>query len=130
MATRVHSSLPTYRVFIAYTDQLHHFVRQIPALAWELLEYAQEPLEIIYPTKKDGLQHEDHPSGICVRWVNQPKLLAHVKKTGPLWTIPASMVSPPTTDQYTVVDCYDKKYPYHQVKTVAIALDGTFSFLR
>ena len=88
--TRETPNFPMYRVLIAYTDQLHSFVQRIPALAWELLEYAQEPLEIVYPVKKDTVKRGEDTPEICVRWVKQPKLLTHLRKTGPLWAVAAS----------------------------------------
>lgn len=127
-ATARESRLPTYRVLIAYPDQLHNFVQRIPSLAWELLEYAHEPLEIIYPEKKDTVKHGENSPTICVRWVKQPKLLTYLRKSGPLWAVPASFETEPP--EYREVECRDKKYPYQRVRTITIAQDGTFSFLR
>lgn len=122
--------VPMLRVLIAHTDQLHNFVQQIPFLAWELLEYAQEPLEIIYPKRKDALRREEDPPEICVRWVKQPRLLRCLQKTGPLWAVLAPDPIVIEAPAYEVVDCYDRRYKYQHVKTIAIATDGTFSFLR
>lgn len=122
--------IPTYRVLIAHLDQLHNFVQGIPLLAWELLEHASEPLEIVYPERKPTLLHPDQPLPICVRWVKQPQLLRFVRKEGPLWAVrPATtvMIDPVS---FKKIDCSGKKYPYRQVKTVSIATDDTFSFLR
>ena len=122
--------VPTYRVLIAHLDQLHDFVQRIPPLAWDLLEYASEPLEIVYPERKSTLVHPDQPLTICVRWVKQPQLLRLVQKEGPLWAVypktTATIDSPP----WQKIDCSSKKYPYQQVKTVVLSSDDTFSFLR
>ena len=122
--------IPTHRVLIAHLDQLHNFVQQVPPLAWELLEYASEPLEIVYPERKPALIRSDQPSSICVRWVKQPQLLRVVQKEGPLWA-----VYPTTTDAenslfWKKIDCASKKYPYQRVRTVVLSLDDTFRFLR
>lgn len=124
-----HPSLPVAHVLIAYLDQLHDFVQQIPPLAWELLEHAQEPLEIVYPQRKPKLTQEGAPPEICVRWVRQPRLLKFVQKAGPQWARPVSTVQTPLLD-FTTVDCYDRQSPYQRVKTVVIAADNTFFFLR
>lgn len=122
-------SLPVVQLLIAYVDQLHSFVQQIPPLAWELLEHAQEPLEIVYPQRKQKFVRPGESAEICVRWVKQPRLLKFLQKAGPQWVRRVSSVAASPTD-FTVVDCYDRQSPYSRVKTVAIAADNTFSFLR
>lgn len=120
--------VPALRVLVAYTDQLHRFVQHVPSLAWELLEYADEPLEIVYPQKKPTVEGED--ISICVRWVKQPKLLRFLMKTGPLWASPVHEIPEGQSPAYTVVDCLDKHYPYQRVRTMVINRDETFTFLR
>lgn len=122
--------LPTYRVLIAHLDQLHNFVPRIPPLAWELLEHASEPLEIIYPERKPTLILPNQPLAICVRWVKQPQLLRVVQKEGPLWAVRPMTTTTIDSLTWKKIDCTSKKYPYQQVKTVAIATDNTFTFLR
>ena len=127
--SKVYETIPTYRVLIAHLDQIHSFVQRIPPLAWELLEYASEPLEIVYPEKKPALVHAGQPQAICIRLVKQRQLLRLVQKEGPLWAVhPATtaMASPP----WKKIDCSSKKYPYHRVKTVVLGPNDTFSFLR
>ena len=121
--------LPTLRILIAYADQLHTYVRQVPSLAWELLEHAQEPLEIVYPERKLPVYDIQDIPGICVRWVKHPKLATFLQKRGPMWAVRAPSLSkaPPP---FSTVDCYHTEYPYQRVKTVAIQADNTFSFLR
>ena len=129
-ANACEQAVPVYRLLIAYIDQLHDFVRQIPPLAWELLEHAQEPLEIVYPERKHVLSPDEGLQEICVHWVKQPKLLKFLQKEGPLWAVRAASFNDRKTPTASVVDCYDKKYPYQRVKTVVVAADSTFSFLR
>ena len=123
-------SLPTFCVLIAYVDQLHNFVQHVPSLAWELLEYAQEPLEIMYPERKLSLSGDEDAPKICVRWAKHPKLLKFLQKEGPVWTTPAFLNTRDQRFSYTTIDCYDKNYPYEKVKTVVINADDTFTFIR
>ena len=122
--------LPIFRVLIAYVDQLHDFVQHVPPLAWELLEYAQEPLEIVYPKRKFTVSDDDDAPQICVRWAKQPKLLRYLQKAGPVWAIPTSFCSSNPLPPAYIIDCRDKNAPYLLVKTVAISTDDTFAFLR
>ena len=126
----VSENVPTFRVLIAHLDQLHNFVQRIPPLAWELLEYATEPLEIVYPERKPALAGSEMPTSICIRWVKQPRLLRLVQQEGPLWAVRPQGTILADASPWKKVDCSDKKYPYQRVKTVVVAADGTFSFLR
>ncbi len=120
----------TYRVLIAHLDQLHNFVQRIPPLAWELLEYASEPLEIVYPERKPTPMYPDQPQSICVRLVKQPLLLRFIQKEGPQWAVRPATTAAVDLLPDKKIDCFSRKYPYQRVKAVAIATDGTFSFLR
>lgn len=122
--------LPVYRVLIPTAEQLHDYVQRVPPLAWELLEYAQEPLEIIYPQRKYKFRQKDEPTEICVRWVKHPKLLRFLQKEGPQWAVRALPTFKSAPPAFRTTDCYDRHYPYQKVKTVAIAVDDTFTFLR
>lgn len=124
------ATVPTYRVLIAHLDQLHNFVQSVPPLAWELLEYASEPLEIVYPQRKPLLLRPEGPATICVRWVKQPRLLRFLQKEGPMWAVRPAATASVVSPAWKTIDCTDKKYPYKQVKTVVVAADGTFTFLR
>ena len=121
--------LPSIRLLIAYPDQLHNFVQTIPTLAWELLEYATEPLEVVYPLRKVKIKEEGESLKICVRWVKQPKLLRFLQKYGPHWALlDAKVTTLPAV--FAVKDCYDKQYPYQVVRTMVINEDNSFSFIR
>ena len=122
--------IPTHRVLIAHLDQLHDFVQHVPPLAWELLEYASEPLEIVYPERKPKLIRADQPSSICVRWVRQPQLLRLVQKEGPLWAVYPLATNAADSPPWKKIDCFSKKYPYQRVRTVELFADDTFRFLR
>jgi hypothetical protein len=122
--------VPTHRVLIAHPDQLHKFVQSVPPLAWELLEYATEPLEIVYPERKPTLNYPDQPTAICVRWVKQPQLLRFVQKEGPLWAVHPAAIGGDDLMPIKNIDCTSKRYPYRRVRTVAVFADDTFRFLR
>ena len=125
------SSLPLLRVLIAYLDQLHDFVQMVPPLAWELLEYATEPTEIVYPQKRNQIRSPNSKPEICILWAKQPRLLQFLQKYGPHWAMPAYLATTvPKSETFTTKDCYDKRYPYQAVKTVVIAEDDSFSFIR
>ena len=125
------SQLPTFRVLIAYSDQLYDFVQTVPPLAWELLEYATEPLEIIYSQKKKRVKDWGTSAEICVRWAKQPKLSQFLRKYGPHWAVPDSLATAMNRPKtFLTKECYDKNYPYQMVKTIAIAQDDSFSFIR
>ena len=122
--------LSRFQVLIAYSDQLHQFVQRVPSLAWELLEYAQEPLEIIYPERKSTVGDDLDAPSICVRWVQHPKVSAFLKKTGPVWSTHTLLHDAKHCPPHSVIECYERKYPYSAVKTIRIAADSTFTFLR
>lgn len=122
--------LPHYTIMIRREEDLHTFVRQVPELAWEMLEYAEKPLELIYPHKKYIPPFEDQ-SFISIRLVKQEKLQQIVQKYGPLITFPlepgASYPDLPIDEE---INCSDKKSTYHRVKTMKLFEDGSFTFLR
>ncbi|WPP51525.1 hypothetical protein [Catalinimonas niigatensis] len=124
------TGLPRYTIFIKHEEDLHAFVKQIPELAWEMLEYAEEPLELVYPQKKYSPPFEDD-NFISIRLVKQNKLNQLVHKFGPLITFPlepsASYPDLPIDEE---INCGDKKSPYHSVKTMKLFDDGSFTFLR
>ncbi len=126
----VTQDVPIHRVLIAHLDQLHSFVQRVPPLAWELLEYASEPLEVVYPERKPKLNYPNHSTTICVRLVKQPQLLRFVQKEGPLWAVHPAAVGEAKLMPMKSIDCTSKKYPYRRVRTVAVFTDDTFKFLR
>lgn len=125
-------NLPLFTLFIAQSQQLHDYVQVIPALAWELLEYAVEPLEIVYPQKKaQYLPWWDTPE-ICIRWVKQPKLEQWVRKHGPFLTVRASLFAQKIAQNDWNIKTVNlqEKEPYQRVKTIQLKEDDTFTFLR
>lgn len=121
-----------YSIWISREEDLHDFVFHVPDLAWEMLEYAEEPLEILYPKRKyKPLSAADTQSHISVRMVKGEKLINFVKKNGPLISFPLSLLD----DQLSTVadgeyDLRDKGNNYSVVKRMKLFEDGSFTFLR
>ncbi|MDF9796901.1 L-threonylcarbamoyladenylate synthase [Catalinimonas alkaloidigena] len=124
------STLPHYTILISREEDLHSFVTNIPELAWEMLEYAEEPLELLYPKKKyqNALDRDEF---ISIRVVKSPKLKQVVQQYGPLITISADLLK--RDNSLTInkeINCSEKNNPYNQVKTMKLFSDGSFTFLR
>lgn len=122
----------SYSIWISREEDLHDFVFHIPDLAWEMLEYAEEPLEILYPKRKyNPTSASDTQSHISVRLVKGEKLIHFVKKNGPLISFPLSVLD---NQLSTVVDeeydLRDKGNNYSVVKSMKLFEDGSFTFLR
>ena len=126
------AELPPYTVWITREEQIHRFVQSIPDLAWELMEYATEPLSIIYTRGKAVIKGEKAPVDRCVRLITQPKLLK-LLAAQPAWlSVPLSNLKNEDQSIHWAeeeIDCYDQKYPYSRVKIMRIYEDNSFSFL-
>lgn len=123
-------SLPRYTIFIKREEDLYSFVMQVPELAWEMLEYAEEPLELVYPQRKYQPPFNDE-NFISIRLVKEDKLSQLVHKFGPLITFPLKKEAPyPDLPIDEEIHCGDKKNQYQHVKTMRLFDDGSFTFLR
>lgn len=57
-------------ILVADTDQLFNYVVKIPDLAWDLIEYSEKPVTIIYPEGKNVADSLKGPDGsLAVRVV-------------------------------------------------------------
>ncbi len=57
-------------VLISKIEQLNEYVEQVPDIAWDLLEFAEDPLTVIYPKGKNVSKHVLGPNGsIAIRLV-------------------------------------------------------------
>ncbi|MEK6478882.1 hypothetical protein WJR50_15150 [Catalinimonas sp. 4WD22] len=125
------SPLPYHTILINQEEDLHHFVSHIPDLAWEMLEYAEEPLELVYPKKKYQSPLDAQDNFISIRVVKSRNLSQIVKKYGPLITFLANLLkednSLPIDEE---INCSEKNSPYQKVKTMKLFEDGSFTFLR
>lgn len=70
-------------ILVADTELLYQYVHKIPDLAWELIEYAEKPLTIIYPQGKNvapGLLAED--GSLAIRVVKDSFCRDFLRKAG------------------------------------------------
>lgn len=122
---------PSYTILINQEEDLHRFVSHIPDLAWEMLEYAEEPLELVYPKKKYQSSLDTQDNFISIRVVKSRNLSQVVKKNGPLITFSVDLLkkdnSLPIDEE---INCNEKNSPYQKVKTMKLFEDGSFTFLR
>jgi len=123
--------LPPYAVWISREEDLHDFVYQIPDLAWDMMEYAEEPLEILYPQRKyvSPLQ-EAAQEPISIRLVRGKKLETFVRQHGPLLTFPVQIIEtqPACVDEQH--DLREKEQTHKRVKSMKLFSDGSFTFVR
>ncbi len=124
-------TLPPYTVWISREEDLHDFVYQIPDLAWEMLEYAEEPLEILYPQRKyiSPLQ-ESQQEPINIRLVQGARLQAFVRKHGPLLSFTLQNSGNLTDWVNEKHDLREKGQNYERVKSMKLFGDGSFTFVR
>lgn len=120
---------PAFTIFINQEGDLYHFTSTIPELAWEMLEYAQEPLNILYPKSKYNisLSQENY---ISVRLVNTDKLTQLVRKNGVLITFPYHLLKKEHNLKIDEeINCQEKNSSYTSVKTMKLFEDDSFTFL-
>jgi L-threonylcarbamoyladenylate synthase len=57
-------------LLISKIEQLNEYVEQVPDLAWDLVDFAEDPLTVIYPKGKNVSKHVLAPDGsIAIRLV-------------------------------------------------------------
>ena len=124
------SERPPYTIWISREEDIHDFLYQIPDLAWDMMEYAEEPLDIIYPKRKFiSILKENNEQPIAIRLVKQRKLVDFVKKHGPLACFSISD-NPPTELTQRTYDMSDPQVKYRQLKSMKLFADGSFTFVR
>ena len=126
------SSQPDYTVWLTQIEQIHQFVYHIPNLAWELMEYATEPLSIVYNKVKPIFPGGDAPNEICIRLVIEPPL-RKVLSNKQAWLTATSLV---LKDEFSVNDWIDREVDMSRamkgtrpIKTMRIYNDNEFSFV-
>jgi len=131
LPSALESLVPVYTIWISREEDLHRFVSHIPDLAWEMLEYASEPLEILYPQRKYALSiDKDSTAPISIRLVTGKITHAFVRKIGPLITINVdkwpnlAMLADEERSLREQTDTHTR------VKTMKLFADGSFTFLR
>ena len=122
--------IPSFIIWISREEDLHSFTYQIPVLAWELIEYADEPLNLVYPHSKYDPLREKPSQPIGIRLVKDGLLHDFIKKHGPLFTTPKHQ-----SKSIELLDNSCVKFKgiiphYERVKTMKLFSDGSFTFLR
>ncbi|WKN30611.1 hypothetical protein PZB74_16740 [Porifericola rhodea] len=120
---------PNYSILIYREEDIHYFVSQVPELAWEMIEYAEEPLELLLPHKKYQTPF-DESSFISIRLVKEEKLKQFVRKNGPIIAFRAAKNFSEDALIDETVDCREKDSKYTVVKVMKLFEDGSFTFLR
>lgn len=124
------TKLPRYTIWISQEEDLHDFIYQIPDLAWEMLEYAEEPLEILYPRRKYFTSLEEAPQDhISIRLVKASKLVNFVRKNGPLVCFRIEDYAH-TKIAHKVLELNNTEQPYRRVKSMKLFEDASFTFVR
>jgi L-threonylcarbamoyladenylate synthase len=132
-------------VLVENIGQLNQYVDDVPESFWQVLEYATEPITMIYPkvyTLPEYLLAEN--GSIAIRWVKQEgfckSLLKSYKK--PLLSTSANLSGEAFSGKFKDIHQdiikqadYVVNLPQHPVKTKPstiweIHLDGSFSILR
>jgi hypothetical protein len=128
----VQDHLPDYTIWISQEEDIHHFVQQVPQLAWDMLEHAEEPLELLLSSRKYQPPFEDTATEISLRLLTQPRLRQMVRNTGPLITfrLPPGDTAAAEKLAEAVENMHEPSYPYGKVKTMKVFPDESFTFLR
>lgn len=125
------SGIPPYTVWLSREEELHDFVYQIPDLAWDMLEYAEEPLEILYPRRKFiSPMQESADTHISIRLVRGKKLEAFVRRHGPLLSFRVQDLDTPPDWVKEQHDLRDKERKHKNVKSMKLFTDHSFTFIR
>ncbi len=132
-------------ILVADTELLHQYVHKIPDLAWDLIEYAEKPLTIIYPQGKNvtpGLLAED--GSLAIRVVKDSFCRDFLRKAGRgIVSTSANLSGQKAPDifdaiDHKIVEGADYVVGYgHQMKSqfppstiIKIGYDGEFKFIR
>jgi len=132
-------------VLVADMEQLRKYVSKIPDLAWELLEYAERPITIVYPGGKNvapSILGED--GSIAIRVVKNPFCVKLIQKAGFAITSTSANISGfPAPQSFLEIDAVVKERVDHIVNwkqnekgavkpstIVKIGFNGEVKFLR
>nr|WKN36835.1 hypothetical protein K4G66_31200 [Tunicatimonas sp. TK19036] len=122
---------PAYTIWLTQIEQIHQFVFNIPDLAWELMEYANEPLSIIY-THPKAVFGDKQPPEVCIRLLRQPQLLKILSgKNAWLSVRIADLENARQAMAWTgkEINCAERTSQYTKVKIMRVFDNGQFSFL-
>jgi len=123
---------PTYTVWLTQIEQIHQFVRHVPDLAWELMDYATEPLSLIYADAKPLFKDDASPPEISVRLITQTELLKVLTTRQPWISMRLEDISPDFSFESWVmkrIELKTKGKPLQKLKTMRVFDNGRFSIL-
>ncbi|MGD1892208.1 MAG: hypothetical protein ACFB15_16670 [Cyclobacteriaceae bacterium] len=123
---------PHFTIWLTQIEQIHQFVRQVPDLAWELMDYATEPLSLIYADAKPLGRNEAPTTEIAVRLLIQPELLKLLTTRQPWFSVRVEDISSKFSIENWITKRIELKTKGKQpprLKTMRIFDNGRFSFL-
>jgi L-threonylcarbamoyladenylate synthase len=93
-------------ILVADENQILNYVKKIPELAWELMEYSEKPITIIYPEGRNvapGLLAED--GSIAIRVVKDEFCKQLIRKfKGAITSTSANISGEPTPADFAAID--------------------------
>ena len=121
-----------YTIWLTQIEQIHRFVYQIPNLAWELMDYATEPLSLVYQRPKPIFSDQQVPEEVCIRLVNEAPLRKELpRQQSWLTTTLEELLSGFGVEDWIEkeVDMGRKMKGVRPVKVLRVYENGEFSFL-
>jgi L-threonylcarbamoyladenylate synthase len=130
-------------VLIADITQLNIYVQQVPDVAWDLVEFAEKPLTVVYQKMKNLPQGLSADGSIGIRLVKDQHCHALLRRFGKgLVSSSANIAGGNTPQLYSqidkqIIDAVDYVLPFEGPETaneastiVKLDLDGGIKFLR
>lgn len=133
----------SFIVLISGVEQLYDYVKKVPELSWDLVDFAEKPLTVIYPEGKnlpDSVTAED--GSVAIRLVKDKHCSELVKKLRyGLLSTSANVSGKPSPKSFNEIDERVLKGVDYVVyssldsekepsKIVKLGLDGEFKILR
>ncbi|MEM8965333.1 MAG: hypothetical protein AAGE93_02875 [Bacteroidota bacterium] len=129
---KVSADRPSYTIWLTQIEQIHQFVYRIPDLAWELMDYATEPLSLVYSHVKPFLSEEPAPAEVCIRLINEPPLQKVLSNRYAWLNIALDVLSQEIsiTDKVKKeINIKNKAMPHRAIKIMRVYDNGEFSFI-
>jgi len=123
---------PNYTIWLTQIEQIHRFVYQVPDLAWELMDYATEPLSLVYQRAKPMFSGQLASEEICIRLLSEVSLLKELPGQQ-CWLTTTTAELP---DEFPIKNWIEKEVDMSRimkgvrpVKKLRVYDNGEFSFL-
>ncbi|WKN42002.1 hypothetical protein [Tunicatimonas pelagia] len=130
--TSVTKMQPPYTIWLTQIEQIHRFVYHIPNLAWELMDYATEPLSLIYKQAKPLFTNEAAPREVCIRLIAEPFLRKQLTGQHAYLAVALERIK----DEFPITDWVDQEIDMSRVlkgtrpvRVMRIYDNGEFSFV-